>query len=133
VLAGYQLRSEKRLQICGQPANLQAQADYRHSQFKEPKIMATTPSQSSNFVPDIEAAVERAREANDRLVEVGRKVSSAYLNSVEQYFVGIAKFERKLGEQSNVEAITSLLDSHAKLVEDVAKTSISATRELITA
>ena len=56
--------------------------------------MATTPNQSSNFVPDIEAAVERAREANDRLVEVGRKVSSAYLNSVEQYFVGIAKFER---------------------------------------
>ena len=95
--------------------------------------MATTPNQSSNFVPDIEAAVERAREANERLVEVGRKVSSAYLNSVEQYFVGVAKFERTLGEQSNVEAITSLLDSHAKLTEDVAKTSISATRELITA
>jgi hypothetical protein len=95
--------------------------------------MATTPIQSSNFVPDIDAAVERAREANDRLVEVGRKVSSAYLNSVEQYFVGVAKLERKLGEQSNVEAITSLLDSHAKLTEDVAKTSISAARELITA
>jgi hypothetical protein len=95
--------------------------------------MATTPNQSSNFVPDIEAAVERAREANDRLVEVGRKVSSAYLNSVEQYFVGVAQFERSLGEQSNVEAMTSLLDSHAKLTEGVAKTSISATRELITA
>ena len=95
--------------------------------------MATTPNQSSNFAPDIEAAVERAREANDRFVEVGRKVSSAYLNSVEHYFVGVAKFERKLGEQSNVEAITSLLDSHAKLTEDVARTSISATRELITA
>jgi hypothetical protein len=95
--------------------------------------MATTRNQSSNFAPDFEAAVERAREANDRLVEVGRKVSSAYLNSVEQYLVSVAKFERKLGEQSNVEAITSLLDSHAKLTEDVAKTSISATRELITA
>jgi hypothetical protein len=95
--------------------------------------MATTSNQSSKFIPEIEAAVERAREANDRFVEVGRKVSSAYLNSFEQYVVGVAKFERKLGEQSNVEAITSLLDGHAKLTEDAAKTSISATRELITA
>jgi len=95
--------------------------------------MATTPNQSSSLVPNIEVAVERAREANDRLVGVGRKVSSAYLNSVEQYFVGVAQFERKPGEHSKVEAIASLLNSHAKLTEDVAKTSISATRELITA
>jgi hypothetical protein len=119
--------------FCKLLANLQAQAKYRHSQFKEPKIMATTPNQSSSLVPNIEVAVERAREANDRLVGVGRKVSSAYLNSVEQYFVGVAQFERKLGEHSKVEAIASLLNSHAKLTEDVAKTSISATRELITA
>jgi PHD/YefM family antitoxin component YafN of YafNO toxin-antitoxin module len=95
--------------------------------------MATTSNQSSNFVPDLEATVERAREANDRLAEVGRKVSSAYLDSVEKYFVGVAQFERKLSDQSQVEALASLLDSHAKLTEDVAKTSISATRELITA
>jgi hypothetical protein len=94
--------------------------------------MAATSPKSRTFVPDLEAAAERTREANDRLAEVGRKVSSAYLDGVEKYFVGVAQFERKLGEQSQVETIASLLDSHAKLTEDVAKASISATRELIT-
>ena len=93
--------------------------------------MAATSAQSRPFVPDIEAAGERAREANDRLAEVGRKVSTGYLDGVEKYFVGVAQFERKLGEQSHVEAIGSLLEGHAKLTEEVAKTSISATRELI--
>jgi hypothetical protein len=95
--------------------------------------MAATTTKSRTFVPDLEAAAERTREANDRLAEVGRKVTTAYLDGVEKYFVGVAQFERKLGEHSQVEAIASLLDSHAKLTEDAAKTSISATRELITA
>lgn len=82
-------------------------------------------------VSDFEAAAGRAREANDRLVEAGRKVTGAYLDGVEKYVVGVAQFERKLGKHSQVEAIASLLDSHAKLTEDVTKTSVSATRELI--
>jgi hypothetical protein len=95
--------------------------------------MAATANTERNFIPDFEAATERGREANDRLLEAGRKVSAAYLDGLEKYVVGFAQFERKLGEHSQVEAIASLLDSHAKLTEDVAKTSISATRELITA
>jgi hypothetical protein len=93
--------------------------------------MAATSTQSRTFVPDVEAVGERVREANDRLSEVGRKVSSAYLDGVENYVVGVARFERKLGEQSHIEAIGSLLEGHAKLTEDAAKTSIGAARELI--
>jgi hypothetical protein len=93
--------------------------------------MAATSTQNRTFVPDIEAVGERARKANDRLAEVGRKVSSVYLDGVEKYVGGVVQFERKLGAHSQVEAITSLIDGHAKLTEDVAKTSISATRELI--
>ena len=94
--------------------------------------MATT-TKPDNFIPDFEAATDRAREANERFTQAGRTMTGAYLDGVEKYVDGVAQFERKLGEQSNVEAITSLLDSHAKLTEDVAKTSISATRELIAA
>jgi hypothetical protein len=100
---------------------------------KEHETMAANSTKTKTAVPDFEAAAGRAREASDRLADVGRKVTSAYLDGVEKYFAGIAQFERKLGEQSQVEGIASLFDSHAKLTEDVAKTSISATRELITA
>ena len=42
-------------------------------------------------------------------------------------------FERKVAEQSQVEVVASLLDTHAKLTEDVVNASVSAARELITA
>jgi hypothetical protein len=95
--------------------------------------MATSSIKTTTAVPDFDAATKRAREANDRLVEVGRRVTTAYLDGVEQYVTGIAQFERKIGEPSQVEAVASLFDAHATLTEDVVKTSVSAARELITA
>jgi hypothetical protein len=95
--------------------------------------MATTSTKSRIFVPDVEAATERAREANDRLVNVGRKVSSAYLDGVETYVAKLAQFERTIGEQAQVESVASLLGTHAQVSEDVAKASVSAARELIAA
>jgi hypothetical protein len=95
--------------------------------------MATSSIKTTTAVPDFDAATKRAREANDRLAEVGRKLTNAYLDGVEKYVTGIAQFERKIGEQSQVEAVASLFDTHAKLTEDVVKTSVSAARELITA
>jgi hypothetical protein len=95
--------------------------------------MATSSIKTTTPVPDFDAATKRAREANDRLVEVGRRVTTAYLDGVEQYVTAIAQFEREIGEQSQVEAVASLFDTHAKLTEDVVKTSVSAARELITA
>ena len=95
--------------------------------------MTATSSKTSSFIPDLEAATERAREANDRLAEVSRKVTTAYLDGIENYVGEFAKFERKLGAQTKVDAASGLLSIHAQLTEDVAKASVSAARELIAA
>jgi hypothetical protein len=95
--------------------------------------MAATATKSSNSTPDLKAATERAREANDRLAEVSRKVTTAYLDGIEKYVAEFAKFERKLGEQTKFDAATSVLNTHAKLTEDVTKASVSAARQLIAA
>jgi hypothetical protein len=95
--------------------------------------MAATSTKSSAFIPDLEAATERAGEANDRLAEAGRRVAIAYLNVVETYVAEFAKFERKLGERIKVDAIASLVSTHAQLTEEVAKVSASAARDLIIA
>ena len=95
--------------------------------------MATTSNKTNTAVPDFEAATERARKTNERLLETGRKVSSAYLDGVENYISGLARFERKVGQQSQVESVASLLSTHAQLTEDVVKANVSAARELITA
>lgn len=95
--------------------------------------MTTASTKSRTVVPDLEAATERAREANDRFVDVGRKVSNAYLDGVETYVAGLAQLERTIGERSQVESVASLLGTHAQVTEDVVKASVSATRELIAA
>ena len=95
--------------------------------------MATTSNKTNTAVPDFEAATARARDTNERLLETGRKVSSAYLDGVENYISGLAQFERKVAQQSQVESVASLLNTHAQLTEDVVKANVSAARELITA
>ena len=99
--------------------------------------MATTTSKTNsrtrNVTPDLDAATERVREANERIVEAGRKVTLAYLDGVERYWSGIAKAERKFGDQAQIEAFGQLLHTHADLTEDVVKASVAATRELVAA
>jgi hypothetical protein len=95
-------------------------------------MAATSTKQQTSLYPDLEAATERVREANERFIEAGRKVTSAYLDGVEKYVGGLTQFERKVGAQSQVEAITSLFNAHAKMTDDVTTATVSAARELIT-
>jgi hypothetical protein len=94
-------------------------------------MAATSTKQQNNLYPDIEAATERVREANERFAQAGRKVTSAYLDGIEKYVGGLTQFERKLGAQSQVDAVTSLFNAHAKLTDDVTTATVSAARELI--
>jgi hypothetical protein len=95
--------------------------------------MATATNRNRTVTPDIDAAAERVREANDRITEASRKVTGAYLDGVERYFTGLAKAERRFGEQTQFETVGHLVNAHANLTEDVVKASVSATRELISA
>jgi hypothetical protein len=92
--------------------------------------MATSSSKQT-FIPDFEAATERATQAGERYVEAGRKLTYAYLDGVERYVGGLTQFERKLGEQSRIDALSELLHAHAQMTEDLAKAGVKATRELI--
>jgi hypothetical protein len=69
------------------------------------KIMATSSTETTIAVPAFGAAIRRGCEANDRLAEVGRRVTASYLDDVEQYGAGVAQFERAVGEQSYLEQL----------------------------
>ena len=94
-------------------------------------MAATSTKQENSVYPDIEAATDRVREANERFVEAGRKVTGAYLDGLERYIGGLTQFERKVGAQSQSEAATSLFNAHAKMTDDVTSATVSAARELI--
>lgn len=91
---------------------------------------ASSTKQSSTY-PDIETATERVREANERVYAAGRKVTTAYLDTVERYVHGLASFERKLATQSNLEPVAGIFTAHAKMTEDLTSANVSAARELI--
>jgi hypothetical protein len=94
--------------------------------------MATASTkQQTTIHPDLEAAGERVREVNERMLDAGRKVTAAYLDGLEQYVNGLAQFERKLGEQAHLEPVAGVLTAHAKLTQDITSASVSAARELI--
>jgi hypothetical protein len=95
--------------------------------------MAATTSRTKTSTPDLEAATERAREANERMIEASRKVSNAYLDGIEKYVAGLSRIERKFAEQSKVEAVASMLGAHADLTEEMTKVSVSAARGMIAA
>jgi hypothetical protein len=96
--------------------------------------MATASTKNTTtFIPDIEAAGERVRVANERFLEAGKKVTGAYLDGLERYIAGLTEYERKAAEQSQVEVVASVLTAHAKLTDDVTKASLSVARELIAA
>jgi hypothetical protein len=91
----------------------------------------TKPDQA--LYPDFEAAAEQAREAGDKFTEASRKITNAYLDSLEKYFHGVAQYQRKLGEQSKMEPFAGVLTAQAKLTEDLTSASVTAARELISA
>ena len=95
--------------------------------------MATTQTKQENIYPDFETAAEQAREAGDKFIDAGRKVTNAYLDGIEKYVHGVAQFQRKLGEQSKLEPFSGVLTAQAKLAEDLTSASVTAARELIAA
>ena len=93
--------------------------------------MATTSAKPKNFIPDFEAATERAMEANERLTHAGRSITAAYLDGVEKYVDGVVQFERKLGEQSKIDVVNDLFTAHAQMSQDLTKASLKVAREFI--
>jgi transposase len=94
--------------------------------------MATTSDNKHNTpYPDLEAATDRVRQANERFIEASRKVTSAYIDGLERYIGGLTEFERKLGAQAQSDAVTSLFNAHAKMTDDVTSATVSVARELL--
>jgi hypothetical protein len=87
----------------------------------------------NHTTPDLDAAADRVREASDRLADAGRKVTSACLDGVERYVVGLTEAERRLARQSQFEVVSEVLQAHANVTEEIVKAGVGATRELIRA
>jgi hypothetical protein len=92
----------------------------------------STTSQSKGVAEEgVEAATERIRELNERILESSKKAGKVYLDIYEKTLNSIADYQEKVGEQSQVEWITTVANAQARFTRDLAGAYSAATRSLL--
>ena len=92
----------------------------------------TQSSRSKTTANDnVDAAAERIREANERIIESGKKAGGIYLDLYEKTLNSIADYQEKVGEQSRIEWVTTIANAQADFTRELATAYTSAARNFI--
>jgi hypothetical protein len=81
--------------------------------------------------PDVEAAAERIRNLNERIIDSARKAGGVYLDTYEKSLKSIADFQETVGGASGIEWVTAVANSQANFTRSMAEAYTSAAREVI--
>jgi hypothetical protein len=78
-----------------------------------------------------DAAADRIRDLNERIIESSKKAGSTYLDIYEKTLNSIADYQEKVGEQSQVDWISTIANAQASFTRDLAGAYSSAARSLL--
>jgi hypothetical protein len=95
------------------------------------KSSSTGSSTRSTATDNTEAAAERIRELNERIIDSSKKAGNAYLDIYEKTLNSIADYQEKTGEKSPVEWVTTIANAQASFTRDLAGAYSSAARSLL--
>jgi hypothetical protein len=80
---------------------------------------------------NVEATADRIRELNERIIESSKKAGNVYLDIYEKTLNSIADYQEKVGEQSQVDWVTTIANAQASFTRDLAGAYSSAARSLL--
>jgi hypothetical protein len=80
---------------------------------------------------NVEAAAERIRELNDRIVESGKKAGKVYLDLYEKTLHSIADYQEKVGKESQMDWVTTIANAQANFTRELADAYTSSARQLL--
>jgi hypothetical protein len=80
---------------------------------------------------NVEAAADRIREVNERIIESSKKAGNVYLDLYEKTLNSIADYQEKVGKQTEVEWVTTVANAQANFTRELATAYTSAARSLI--
>jgi hypothetical protein len=80
---------------------------------------------------NVEAAAERIRDVNERIIDSSKKAGNVYLDLYEKTLNSIADYQEKAGEQSQVEWVSTIANAQANFTRELATAYTSAARSLI--
>ena len=76
-------------------------------------------------------ATEQITQQGERFVEAGKRAGNLYLDSYEKFVEGVTSFQQKLAEQSQNDAVKSVVATQVDATRELASAYTSAVRELI--
>ena len=90
-----------------------------------------TKSKPNTAADNAEAAADRVREVNERIIESSKKAGNVYLDLYEKTLNSIADYQDKVGEQSQVEWVTTIANAQANFTRELATAYTSAARSVL--
>jgi hypothetical protein len=78
-----------------------------------------------------EETTERIRNLNERILDAGRKAGLAYLDAYEKTLESIAAYQEQAARQTDVDWVSTVVDTQAKFTRELTKLYVSAGRELL--
>jgi hypothetical protein len=94
--------------------------------------MATQTQPGSTSIPTIDSTVERVRELNEQVLDLGRKASVSFVEAQEATFKTVAEYQDKVADQSKVDWVASLARAQADFTREMTALYASTARELLT-
>ena len=78
-----------------------------------------------------EAATDRIRELNERLIESSKSAGLVALEAYEKSLQSLVDFEEKVASATQLEWVSALASTHAKFIQDVSASYTKAAREVL--
>jgi hypothetical protein len=79
----------------------------------------------------VDAAVQRIRELNERLVESAKAAGQASLDAYEKALQSLVEFEEKAASASQLDWVSNIAAAHAKFLQDVSSAYVQAARQAL--
>jgi hypothetical protein len=86
---------------------------------------------ATNTTHDAHAVTEQVTELSERLVEAGKRAGNLYLDNCDKLVDGVTSFQQKLAEQSDNDAVKSVIATQVDVTRELASAYTSAARGLI--
>jgi hypothetical protein len=79
----------------------------------------------------VDDAAERIRDLNERILQSSRKAGNTYVDIYEKTLNSIADYQEKIGEQSQVDWVTTMANAQADFTRQLTNAYTSAARSVL--
>ena len=86
-------------------------------------------TQTPNFTPDVEAAVERIKQTSDRVLELSKENGLVWLEAYEKMLNGVLKLEQDTAKELSVDWVETLVSTQADLIRQTSEAYLGAVKE----